>query len=124
MSFNQKFGWLLVGICTAFFAYFLYKHTYGFAITSVILAVIFTLVTILIPSILTPLSQAWLMLGLLLGKVVSPIVLAIIFFVLISPVALITRMFGRDALKLKKLHVSSYWVHKESIDPESFKHQF
>jgi hypothetical protein len=61
---------------------------------------------------------------LLLGKVVSPITLSIIFFVLIVPIAFITRLFGRDVLSLEKRQVSSYWVDKESLDPESFKNQF
>ena len=87
-------------------------------------AVIFVVVTIFIPTALTPLNRAWFALSLFLGKVVSPIVLSAIFFVLIVPVAVITRLFGRDALLLKKRQVSSYWVHKESIDPESFKNQF
>jgi hypothetical protein len=124
MSFNQRFGWLFAGVSTASFFYFQYKHAYGIAITSVILAIIVALITIFIPSLLTPLSRAWLGLSLLLGKVVSPITLSIIFFVLIVPIAFITRLFGRDVLSLEKRQVSSYWVDKESLDPESFKNQF
>jgi hypothetical protein len=74
--------------------------------------------------LLAPLNRAWFGLSLFLGKVVSPIVLSIIFFVLIAPVALITRLFGRDALLLKKRQASTYWVDKESIEPGSFKNQF
>lgn len=62
----------------------------------------------------------------LLGKIVSPIVLGIIFFLLISPVALVTRAFGRDALRLKAAETGSLWITRTppGPDPESFKNQF
>jgi hypothetical protein len=121
---NQKFGWLFAVIFGLGFAYFHHKNSSGLAIVSLVAAVIFSLVTIFIPTALAPLNRAWFGLSLFLGKVVSPIVLSIIFFVLIVPVAFITRLFGRDALSLKKRQVSSYWVDKEPIEPDSFKNQF
>jgi hypothetical protein len=62
----------------------------------------------------------------LLGKIVSPIVLGLIFFVLITPAALITRLFGRDELKIKKRTVESYWVDRSTLglESESFKNQY
>jgi len=124
MPSNQKFGWLFAAIFGLGFAYFQHKGSTGLAIVSLLAAVIFVLVTICIPTALAPLNRAWFALSLFLGKVVSPVVLSIIFFILIVPIAVITRLFGRDALLLKKRQVSSYWVDKESIDPESFKNQF
>jgi len=124
MPSNKKFGWLFATIFVIGFAFFLHKNSSGLAIVSLLVAVIFVLVTICIPAALAPLNTTWFALSLFLGKVVSPIVLSIIFFALIAPIAVITRLFGRDALLLKKREVSSYWVDKESIDPESFKNQF
>jgi hypothetical protein len=65
-------------------------------------------------------------LGLLLGKIISPIVLGLIFFVLITPVSLVTRLFGRDELKMKKRSVESYWVDRSPPEPPSntFKNQY
>lgn len=124
MPSNQKFGWLFAAIFAFGFGYFQLKHSHGWAIVSAFIAILFALLTICVPSSLAPLKRAWFALSLLLGKVVSPIVLSIIFFVLIAPVALITRLFGRDVLLLKKRQVSTYWVDKEAIEPESFKNQF
>ena len=66
------------------------------------------------------------MLGLALGKVVSPIVLGIIFFGLITPIALIARLMGRDELKLRRPKKSTYWSEpiSSSSDVDSFKNQF
>jgi len=65
-------------------------------------------------------------LGHLLGRIVSPIVLGLIFFVLITPVALFGRVAGRDPLRLKPRAISSYWVKREPAGPtpDSFKNQF
>lgn len=124
MPSNSKFGWLFSGIFLAAFLYFQLEHAVSLSLLCGSLALFFVLATVLAPSRLDPLNRAWLSLSLFLGRVVSPIVLSIIFFVLIVPVALITRLFGRDVLLLKKRQVPSYWVDKESIEPESFKNQF
>jgi len=104
MPSNQKFGWLFAAIFTLCFGYFQLKDSLGWTILSAFLAILFALLTICLPTALAPLNRAWFALSLFLGKVVSPIVLSAIFFILITPVALITRLFGRDALLLKKRH--------------------
>jgi hypothetical protein len=121
---NYKFGWLFATIFAVGFLYFHYQQSIWLAITSMFLSALFGFITIFAPSVLTPFNRAWFALSLFLGKVVSPVVLSIIFFVVIVPPALVTRLFGRDALLLKKRKVASYWVDREPIDPDSFKNQF
>lgn len=72
------------------------------------------------------LNGAWFALGELLGRVVSPIVLGLIFFVLITPISIIARLFGRDELRLKRRAVASYWVPRQTthLEPNSFRQQF
>jgi Na+-translocating ferredoxin:NAD+ oxidoreductase RnfD subunit len=121
---NEKFGWLFTAIFFAGFGYLLWNHFLDWAIPTALLAILFCLVTAFAPTFLEPLNRAWFGLSLFLGGIFSPIVLSVMFFVLIVPVALITRLFGRDALLIKRRQVSSYWVEKELIEPESFKNQF
>ncbi|MBN1165033.1 MAG: hypothetical protein JXB45_10680 [Candidatus Krumholzibacteriota bacterium] len=47
-------------------------------------------------------AVVWLGLSHLLGLVVSKILLTVVFFVLVTPVGLLRRLFGFDSLKLKK----------------------
>lgn len=78
-----------------------------------------------VPQWLTPLTRAWLWLGHRLGAVNSRIILALVFFLVITPVALLFRLFGRDALRLKRVQESSYWLTQDKQwPPESFKDQF
>jgi hypothetical protein len=49
-----------------------------------------------------PLAVLWFGLSHLLGQVVSRVVLTVVFFVVVTPIALIRRLMGADALQLKK----------------------
>lgn len=90
------------------------------------LALLVAAVTLVAPKLLAPFNRAWFALGQLMGRVVSPLVLGAIFFLILTPVALVTRLFGRDELRLKRKAVDSYWIdrHHDTIATESFKNQF
>ena len=123
---NKKFGvffsivFILVAICAH------WKFKSDFEIFALIPSTFFAVAAFLAPQILSPLNRLWFGLGLLLGKIVSPIVLGLIFFVLITPVSFVTRLFGRDELKIKKRTVESYWVDRSPPGPQaaSFKNQY
>ena len=91
-----------------------------------IVAAVVAVVTLAAPRMLAPFNLAWFKLGLLMGKVVSPIVLGVIFFVILTPVAVLGRLFGRDELRLKRKSVQSYWIDRVPPGPagDSFKNQF
>lgn len=124
---NKKFGLLFATIFLAFALYAYFKHEASLISCLLLLASGFFLISgFLYPSLLSPLNKAWFMLGLALGKIVSPIVLGIIFFGLITPIALIARLMGRDELKLKRPNTKSYWSEPvgSNSDADSFKNQF
>ena len=83
-------------------------------------------VTFPVPKVLHPLNRAWFLLGEILGRVVSPVVLLVIFFFLLTPVGVLTRLFGRDELRLRKREGGSSWVPREQaeVTSESFKNQY
>jgi len=123
---NPKFGWFFAAVFAAVAVYAYWKGWNTLALIALIVAVLFAFVTLLVPQFLTPLNRLWYELGVLLGKIVSPIVLGIIFFVLITPISLFVRLFGRDELKIKKRSVESYWVDRLPPGPpsDSFKNQY
>lgn len=90
------------------------------------LAFLLLIVTLMAPGFLRPLNKAWFALGMLLGRIVSPIVLGIIFFGLITPTAIISRILGRDELRLRQKMSETYWITRDPVGPtpESFKNQF
>jgi hypothetical protein len=85
------------------------------------------LFTLFLPKALYPFNRAWYEFGLLLGRIVSPVVLGLLFYFIISPVAIITRLFGRDPLSLKSsVKQETFWTARSpiSIPSDSFKKQF
>jgi hypothetical protein len=48
----------------------------------------------------------------------------LIFFTIISPIALLFRLLGRDKLSLKKRSKVSYWVVKKPLPPNFFLDQY
>lgn len=124
---NKKFGLLFTGVFFALALYGYIKHGYSIAAISFSLISLFFLAASFLDwSLLTPLNRAWFLLGHALGKVVSPIVLGIIFFGLLTPIALISRLFGRDELKLRRSDSETYWIRPTDAktESESFKNQF
>ncbi len=79
-----------------------------------------------IPPIGKTIYLLWMALTYILGRIVSPIILAIIFYLVVTPIGLISRVFGKDRLRLKKPRdaKSHFATYSESLDKESFRRQF
>ena len=90
---------------------------------SVIISAIFLVLGLLNSKVLTPLNKAWLRFGIFLGKIVSPLVMGIIFFFVVTPIAILMRLLQKDLLNLKYNDSSSYWVKKDEIKSK-MKNQF
>ena len=124
---NKTFGFFFSGVflLSAVNAY--WKHLPELQLQAfAALTLIFLILALVWPSILRPLNQLWFKLGLFLGRLVSPLVFSLIFFLLITPVALVSRLFRRDALRLRKRKVSRFWIQRDPAgqSPESFKNQY
>tara|TARA_B100000809_G_C14609444_1_gene340543 strand:- start:22 stop:438 length:417 start_codon:yes stop_codon:yes gene_type:complete len=82
-------------------------------------AALFLVVAIARPSILGPLNRAWAKLGLLLGQVFNPILLGVVFFLVVTPMAVIRKLLGKDSLHLKsKSNLESYWIDRSPAGPK------
>lgn len=125
---ERKFGLLFAVISLAFLAWGAYKGWRLVALGALgVAAAVFAALALAAPALLRPLNKAWFQLGLLMGRIVNPLVMGVLFFLLITPVAVVSRVFGRDVLRIRRRQVASYWVDREA-DPtgqaEGFKHQF
>ncbi len=123
---NRKFGWFFAAVFSAVAAYAHWRGWDTVSLVALIVAILFAVATLFSPQLLTPLNRLWYGFGMLLGKIISPVVLGLIFFLLITPVSLVTRLFGRDELKMKKPSVQSYWIERSPPGPpsDSFKNQY
>tara|TARA_B100001093_G_C26845665_1_gene1022658 strand:+ start:297 stop:686 length:390 start_codon:yes stop_codon:yes gene_type:complete len=119
---NKSFG-------IVFFVFFLIISIFpllnngDIRIWSLILSLIFLILGLRNSSILHPLNKIWFKFGIILGKFISPIVMALIFFMVVTPIAIIMKLLGKDMLKLKKNKKDTYWVERNG--PKSkMKNQF
>ena len=92
-------------------------------IWALILSIIFLTLGLINSQILTPLNKLWFKFGILLGNIISPIVMGIIYFVVVTPIAFLLKVFQKDVLSLKKTKQASYWKNKEKYS-SSMKNQF
>ena len=79
------------------------------------------------PKLLSPLNRLWTRLGLFLHHMANFVVLALIFYLVITPIGFARRMLGRDPLKLRfEPAARSYWIERQPPGPapDSIKQQF
>jgi hypothetical protein len=77
------------------------------------------------PALLAPLNRIWTKLGLLLSKVVNPVVMGAVFYLVITPIAALMRLRGRDLLSRRRDRAAySYWIARDQSVPQSMKNQF
>jgi len=59
-------------------------------------------------------KQVWIKFGSYLGTVINPIILGLIYYFIITPIALFCRILGRDELLIKQKNNPSFWCEKET----------
>ena len=88
------------------------------------ISMIFLILGLINSKLLSPLNKFWIKLGVILGNIIAPIVMALVYFVILTPVSLIVRLFGKDLLALRFLKKKeTYWItRKKALG--SMKKQF
>ena len=125
-SSNRSFGITFTTVFIIIALLPLLKHhtlSYGW----LFFAVAMLLITFTSPNLLTVPNKIWTRFGLLLGKVMTPIIIGIMFFIMLTPIALILRCLGKDLLKLRlQASNQSYWILRSppGPEPESLHQQF
>ena len=123
ISSNRSFGLLFFIVFLAISLWPL-KSQEDLRLWAFILALIFFVLGILNSKFLTPLNKLWMKFGIFLGSIISPVVMGVVFFIVVTPVGLITRFLGKDLLRIKKSKfVSTYWISREKQN-NTMKRQF
>ena len=84
-------------------------------------------VTLANAKLLNPLNRAWMKVGAAIHAVVNPIVLGGIFFLVITPIGIVMRLAGRDALRRRlQPDARTYWIDRAPPGPapDSLPNQF
>ena len=109
---NRSFGFLFFVVFLIIALWPLYAG-YEIRIWSILLSLIFLILAIIKPKILSPLNRIWIRFGIFLSIIVSPIVMGLVFFGVLTPTAFFIKLFGKDLLRKKYSDEKSYWIKRE-----------
>jgi len=122
----RKFGFTLGIILLVISLVMLLRHSRQSIVLLYVALVLFFLAT-LIPAILKPLYVFWMRLALVLAWVNTRLILVLIYYLLITPISIIIRVFGKDLLdRVIKEDKDSYWLDKPNkvLSTEDYQRQF
>ena len=119
---NKNFG-ITFSIFFLIITFFIFINHEKLNLWILSMSVIFLILGITNSNLLLPANKIWFKFGIFLGKIISPLVMGIIFFLVITPIGLILRIFGKDVLKLKFSNDKSYWIDKDG-SKSKMKNQF
>jgi len=112
-SSNRSFG-ILFFIVFLILSLWPLKNGNNLNLYFLITSGIFLILGAINSKLLTPLNKAWIKFGEILGLIIAPIVMGLVYFVILTPVSLIVRLFGKDLLGLKFIKENeTYWIKRK-----------
>ncbi len=119
ISINQAkdTGMAMVLIC-------LFINIFGKDSLFIILAILFLIINMVVPSVYKPVAIIWLSFSKIIGTIMSKILLVIVFFLIVTPMGITRRLLGKDSLKLKSWksdHDSVFVTRKNSLRSEDIE---
>ncbi|MBJ7900026.1 MAG: sxtJ [Cyanobacteria bacterium RI_101] len=100
ISTLRHFAWIVAaGVALLWGTIIPLLHGHGFSPLPWALAALFSLWGAVFPRSLAPLYHVWMRIGEVLGWINSRLILGIIFFGLVTPMALVMKLRGRDSLR-------------------------
>tara|TARA_B100001175_G_C19213214_1_gene496902 strand:+ start:135 stop:548 length:414 start_codon:yes stop_codon:yes gene_type:complete len=110
----RNFG-VIIGIILLIVAGFLFYREKESFQTFLYIAGVFIGLALILPSMLKPIYIVWMTFAVILGWFMTRVILSLLFYVIITPIGLVLRIFGKDFLELKKQAVQgSYWNQRDS----------
>ena len=110
---NRSFGVLFFIVFLIIGFYPMYKGENP-NIFFLVLSLPFIILGLLNSKILTPLNKTWIKIGEILGLIIAPIIMAMVYFIFLTPISLIVRIFGKDLLNIKfNKKLETYWINRK-----------
>lgn len=103
---GRRFG-LEIGLAAILIAWFVHRPCAAASLFG--LGAVLVAGALARPSLLDPIARRWMALAAALARFTTPIVLAILYFVVVTPIALLRRTIGRSPFR-RDPHAESYWI--------------
>ena len=113
----RKFGITLGMILIIISGFLFWKEKESFQIFLTVGAVL-CIIGVVIPVILKPIYWIWMIFANILGWIMTRVILSLLFYMIITPIGFISRLFGKQFLELKWNRTNrTYWNYR-SDKPE------
>ena len=111
----RKFG-LVIAIALGVICSFIYVKSGNFDVVGWLwgIGLLFLILGFILPSVLRPVYRIWMLLAHFIGGIVSRVILIVLYYIVLVPIGLVLRLFGKDVLDQnfdKKRE--SYWIKKD-----------
>lgn len=119
----RKFG-LTLGSVLIIIGVFLFWFEKPSTVYFAIIGALLISTGLIYPNILKPLNKVWMGLAIVLGFIMSRVILTIFFYIALTPISLLAKLFRKKFMVLKyDKSAETYWekrsiIHKKPIDYE------
>lgn len=124
----RQFAGIWFPLACAVLCMFLYKGTKSWQWTAALasVGVILSVIAFIIPAVAQRLYVGWMIAAFPIGWTISHLLMGLIYYVLITPLGLLMRLFGRDSMGRKfQPERDSYWVpHEAPEDKQQYFRQY
>ena len=121
----RKFGLTVGGVLLLLGLWFLYRHK-GYYQYFLYPGGALVVLGLVIPKSLKHVYLGWMSLAFVLGLIVSTALLTVFFYLVVTPIGLVARIFGKDFLQRKlDPNAASYWLPRNtSRAPADYEQQY
>lgn len=109
----RKTGLLVATVLGLAAAFSFYRHHQTRSAVLGTLGLLLLLTGLLVPPLARSFHRAWMRFAFILGYINSRILLFVMFYGIVTPYGIISRLFGRDVLNRRGKRRESYWIQRE-----------
>ena len=91
----------------------------------VYIAIFFIGIGLIIPTLLKPIYLIWMTFSIIIGWIMTRVIISLLFYIIVVPIGLILKSFGKDFLQQKKsTNQSTYWNNRPTEQNQNYENQF
>ena len=122
----RNFGLIIGAVLIAIVLLLFWLENQSYDILMIV-GVVLCVTSLILPVILKPFYFAWMTFAVILGWIMTRVILSLVFYGIITPIGLFSRLFGKEFLNLKLNKTeNTYWNHRRtpSLKKVNYEKQF
>ena len=114
MTTTRQFG-IMASLATILISLYMLFTSSSYGAWVGVLGLALAMTTWLFPQFLKFPAKLWIGVGVVMAKISNPLILGVLFYLVMSPLALVLRLFRRDVLSIRKSRTNT-WEALETPD--------